>query len=83
MNTHHTRWSGGLLKGPVVQDIVTEIELSERGSQTFPLENNLQYVSHKSAESPLGHHDVSNQGKLDVRNKVMYSNSGCCHVWCN
>ena len=36
---------GGLLKGPTVQDIVTEMELSERGSQTFPLENKLLYVT--------------------------------------
>ncbi len=28
-----------------VQDIVTEIELSGRGSQSFPVENNLLYVS--------------------------------------
>lgn len=38
-------------------------------------------LSPKSAENPLGQHDVWNQRKLEVRNKIMYSNRGSCHVW--
>lgn len=64
-NTHdgaaYDGWRPGLLKGPIVQDIVIEIELSERGSQTFPLENKLQYVSlylQSGLQNSLGQRDI-------------------------